>query len=756
MIRPVENQPGATVSEVFLSYARGDAATARRVAKALAAAGHQVWWDSDLPAHRAYSEEIERRLEQAKAVVVLWSKGAAQSQWVRAEADVGRSAGKLVQAQLDDGLPPMPFNQIQSASLKGWRGSVRHAGWEKLVESVAALVGGEELAAPTADATRWWSAPRARWIAAAGSLLILLAAFVALRFVAGGETGRPRVAVLPFESLDPRDASLVAGIWDDTRQAIGRNPQLLVLGPNTAEEIAEKGGGAARKVADYLVEARVRSTGGRIRVSASLVRTADGSQLWSQNFDRRLDDVFALQSEIAGEIEGHIRGRLAERGGKQPASIATTGEVYALYSDARTKIRKRQMGRYAEARKQLEQVVRMDPNFAPGWATLAVIKSFGTDQLTPTSSAEADARRAIALAPNLAAGHAALGLIQREGPAAQASLKRALVLDPNDIEAIHWLAGSLDDATQRDEILRLYDKVIELEPLWWPVILNKLNLLFKSGSTSVIDAELARVEKLGDEVMTAAIRSEILGRRGDLSGAVNAALPAYRRARGDKRELLIWGLYLRLLQLGLDDAADKVIPQPSPWIPYFRRNDPRVLDMIETTLVPEKFWNFNGPLAHVTGRLYFLSNQGERLAKQYRAVASTPEQFVAVVGKAQFPDLAPVAALALRAAGDEAQARRLLELAETAASKEPVREGDQQVLLARIYAVQGRTDAAIGLLSTAIRRGWLPNYLPLHTDIGTDPALAELKKDPRFEPLRQHILRHLAKERAELGPVSLN
>ncbi|MGH6784407.1 MAG: hypothetical protein ACREBP_07260, partial [Sphingomicrobium sp.] len=368
-----------------------------------------------------------------------------------------------------------------SASLKGWRGSLSHPGWAKLKSSVATLVSGEEVPVAEPRPLRWWALPQARWLAAVGALLLLAAIFLVPRFIGGAEAERPVVAVLPFESLDSRDESLVAGIWEDTRQAVGRNPQLLVLGPNTAEEIAEKGDSTARKLADFLVEASVRSVGDRIRVSANLVRTKDGAELWNKSFDRRLDDVFALQTEIAGEIEGHIRGRLAERGGVMPQNIATSGEVYALYSDARAKIRNRDMGAYEKAHEQLQQVVQMDPNFAPGWATLAVVKMFGFDKSTPTSSAEADARRAIALAPNLAAGHAALGLVLLKGPVAQNALRRAVALDPSDIEALNWMANSLDAATHRDERLRLYNKVIELEPLWWPAILNKLNLLFDGG-----------------------------------------------------------------------------------------------------------------------------------------------------------------------------------------------------------------------------------------------------------------------------------
>jgi len=82
------------VADVFISYAREDEAVARRLAKALRTAGFDIWWDADLPAHRAYSEVIERNLSEAKAVIVLWSKSATQSQWVRAEADYARNAGR--------------------------------------------------------------------------------------------------------------------------------------------------------------------------------------------------------------------------------------------------------------------------------------------------------------------------------------------------------------------------------------------------------------------------------------------------------------------------------------------------------------------------------------------------------------------------------------------------------------------------------------------------------------------------------------
>jgi formylglycine-generating enzyme required for sulfatase activity len=136
------------MSDVFISYARSTEKQAQRVVGALRALGYGVWRDDELPAHRDYSEVIEERLRAAKAVVVVWCAEAVKSQWVRAEADLAREAGTLVQLTLDGAALPMPFNRIQCADLTGWTGEPDVAGWRKVVASVADLVGSG--AAPTA------------------------------------------------------------------------------------------------------------------------------------------------------------------------------------------------------------------------------------------------------------------------------------------------------------------------------------------------------------------------------------------------------------------------------------------------------------------------------------------------------------------------------------------------------------------------------------------------------------------------------
>ena len=108
--------------DVFLSYARSSEPHALQIARLLQDQGYSVWWDEDLPAHRAYSEVIEERLTAARAVLVVWSADAAKSEWVRAEADAARQMHKLVQLSVDGVLPPMPFNQIQCPALLNWNG----------------------------------------------------------------------------------------------------------------------------------------------------------------------------------------------------------------------------------------------------------------------------------------------------------------------------------------------------------------------------------------------------------------------------------------------------------------------------------------------------------------------------------------------------------------------------------------------------------------------------------------------------------
>src|SRR5213596_1871813 len=120
---------------VFVSYARADEPYAERLAEALRAKGYELWRDDELPAHRAYAEVIQERLDSAEAVIVLWSASSSTSQWVRAEADRARNRAVIIQATLDGTLPPIPFDQIQCADLSGSEYPTAAPGWSKLIAS---------------------------------------------------------------------------------------------------------------------------------------------------------------------------------------------------------------------------------------------------------------------------------------------------------------------------------------------------------------------------------------------------------------------------------------------------------------------------------------------------------------------------------------------------------------------------------------------------------------------------------------------
>jgi hypothetical protein len=128
------------MADVFLSYARDDAARAKRVADALQSAGWNVWWDRHIVPGSNFEDVLEQELESARCVVVLWSASSVASPWVRAEADAGSRRAVLVQAFLDDVQPPFGFRRIQGANLTSWAGDVHAEEFTKLAATLARII----------------------------------------------------------------------------------------------------------------------------------------------------------------------------------------------------------------------------------------------------------------------------------------------------------------------------------------------------------------------------------------------------------------------------------------------------------------------------------------------------------------------------------------------------------------------------------------------------------------------------------------
>lgn len=156
------------MADVFISYANEDRERAAHLARAFEARGWSVWWDRKIIAGQSFDLAIERELDAARSVVVLWSKDSVASEWVKNEASHAVERGVLVPAIVDDARLPLEFRRRQTADLIGWRGDVAHAGFLALCDGIAMHTGPKSAQTPHVVHSADHPSPRRKWIAAAG------------------------------------------------------------------------------------------------------------------------------------------------------------------------------------------------------------------------------------------------------------------------------------------------------------------------------------------------------------------------------------------------------------------------------------------------------------------------------------------------------------------------------------------------------------------------------------------------------------
>lgn len=166
------------MADIFISYASEDRERARKFADALEACGWSVWWDRKIIAGQTFDQVIERELEGAKSVVVLWSKNSVASEWVKNEAAAAAERGVLVPALVDAVKLPLEFRRKQTVDLVGWEGNASEAGFKALCEGVSAILTGVVAREPTAIIPRRLKWNR-RWM-----LVVIAAIAVAIGSVA--------------------------------------------------------------------------------------------------------------------------------------------------------------------------------------------------------------------------------------------------------------------------------------------------------------------------------------------------------------------------------------------------------------------------------------------------------------------------------------------------------------------------------------------------------------------------------------------
>ena len=265
------------------------------------------------------------------------------------------------------------------------------------------------------------------------------------------------IAVLPFMNLssDPENEYFSDGITEEILNALVKVSDLKVASRTSSfafkghqgdvQEIAEK-----LKVATVL-EGSVRKAGNRVRITSQLIGAADGYHLWSETYDRQLEDIFAIQDDIAQSIVTALKATLAgDEGEKLVVPTTDNLEAYTLYLKGRFHYNK---DSEVDLRKSLElyrQALQKSPDYAKAWAGIADSWMHLADDYVPPeqgyTAAKEAAERALELEPELAEAHTArgkvLGWYEWDFGAGELALRRAVAANPNYSDA-HWALGSL-------------------------------------------------------------------------------------------------------------------------------------------------------------------------------------------------------------------------------------------------------------------------------------------------------------------------
>ncbi|HEX3918686.1 MAG TPA: TIR domain-containing protein [Caulobacteraceae bacterium] len=493
---------------MFVSYARPSAAHAMAAAAALRREGHTVWFDEALPGHGMFADVIEAKITGAKAVLVLWSEDAVRSPWVRAEADLALKAGKLVQFSIDAAMPPLPFNQIQCLSANGAADVSLTPAWAKVLESIRTLIAGggalaSQHAAPLSVPTRPQVAPHS-------------------------------IAVLPFSDMSAEhdQGYLGDGVAEEILNALVKVTPLKVSGRTSSFSLKDRGLtvsqiGAALNVA-YVLEGSVRKQREQVRITAQLIQTSDGFQVWSESYDGSLADIFDLQDRIARAIVGELEVVLQVDQIRLVARMTKSPQAYDAFLKGR-KLAQVQDGEgvLATAIEHLEEAVRLDPDFALAWAWLANANFFLPEHNdAPNWKAYLDAgakaaRAAFKLDPDLSDANLAVGyarLLELDLPGQWEARKRAHELDPESVPAMHEFAMAYALMGLFEKSYPLIEKSIVNDP-FSPSFTSALGIYqWVLGDHAAANASFDRSIALG-YILVAASKAQMIAASGDRSGA---------------------------------------------------------------------------------------------------------------------------------------------------------------------------------------------------------------------------------------------
>src|SRR5262245_54724182 len=301
----------------------------------------------------------------------------------------------------------------------------------------------------------------------ASATIWIASAFIALLFVAAGifffkreqpktqtdvapavKNTKTAIAVLPFTNLsaDKDQEYFSDGLTEELLNVLAKNPKLQVTSRTSA--FSFKGTKTNIKTTTeqlnvtHILEGSVRKAGDQLRVTAQLIEVASDSHLWSQTYDRQMENIFAVQDDIAASVAGALKATLE---GQPAKTKGANPEAYSAYLQGRYFLDSRSKEDLEKAIAYFEQALKIDPSYARAWAGLAsdhiAMPDGGKAPLDESyAKARREAEMASELDPSLAEAHAALGWIKMvydwDWVGADAAYKRALELDPGNADVV--------------------------------------------------------------------------------------------------------------------------------------------------------------------------------------------------------------------------------------------------------------------------------------------------------------------------------
>jgi TolB-like protein/Tfp pilus assembly protein PilF len=285
------------------------------------------------------------------------------------------------------------------------------------------------------------------------------------------------IAVLPFVDMSPAkdQGHFSDGISEELLNLLGRIPQLKVPSRTSSFFFKDKQvdiSEIARQLrVAYVLEGSVRTSGDLLRITTQLIRVADGYHLWSETYDRKMDDIFNVQDEIAGEVVKELKVKLLAAA---PKVRTTDSQAYALYLQAKGLARQFTPDAFAKSDALYRQALEIDPRYVPAWTGLAVNFNAQVSMgLMSSQEGNAHAReaaeKALAIDPAYAPAHAALGLSAMQSDndliGAARHLERALALDPTSVPVLSDSANLLSSLGRLDQALALQEAALRHDPI---------------------------------------------------------------------------------------------------------------------------------------------------------------------------------------------------------------------------------------------------------------------------------------------------